>query len=363
VTEFIPPAGMILAGLLALGAGGELLVRGASQLAAAARITPLVIGLTVGAFGTSSPELAVSLKASLAGQTDIAVGNVVGSNILNILLILGLSALISPLTVSSQLIRQDVPLMIVVSLLMWFLGRDGNIGRSEGILLFAILICYITWAVYQSRQEIPAARQPFEQRYPIPAGVSWRQVGWQIGLVLAGLVLLTLGAKWLVSGTVTAARLLGMGELLIGLTIVALGTSLPEVAASVLATWRGERDIAVGNVIGSNLFNILCVLGLSATISAEGVAVPAAALGFDIPVMIAVAAVCLPIFFTGQRIARWEGGLFLGYYVLYTVYLVLSETQAGLSRTLGTAVWTVVIPLTAVTLLASILATLRKRRA
>jgi cation:H+ antiporter len=354
--------GPILAGLVALGAGGEMLVRGASRLAAAARITPLVIGLTVVAFGTSSPELAVSLKASLAGQTDIAVGNVVGSNILNILFILGVSALVSPLTVSSQLIRLDVPLMIGASILMLVLGWDGNIGRGEGVLLFAILICYIVWAVYQSRRETSAARQQFEQEYPIPARASWRQVGRQIGLVLVGLVLLTLGAKWLLVGAVTVARLLGMSELLIGLTIVAVGTSLPEVAASVLASWRGERDIAVGNVIGSNLFNILCVLGLSAAVSAQGVAVPVSALRFDIPVMIAVAVVCLPIFVTGQQIARWEGGLFLGYYVAYTLYLVLSETQPSTSTTFGTVMWALVIPLTAVTLLLSLWGALRSRR-
>ncbi|NLF71461.1 MAG: calcium/sodium antiporter [Candidatus Anammoximicrobium sp.] len=363
MTESLIPLGLILAGLLALGAGGELLVRGASKLAAAARITPLVVGLTVVAFGTSSPELAVSLDASLAGQTDIAVGNVVGSNIMNILFILGISALVSPLTVSSQLIRLDVPLMIGASVLMLVLSSDGNIGRGDGGLLFGILVCYIVWTVWQSRRETSEARRQFEQEYAVPERVSRRQVVRQIGLVLAGLVLLTLGAECLVDGATAIARLLGMSELLIGLTIVALGTSLPEVAASVLATWRGERDIAVGNVIGSNLFNILCVLGLSAAVSPQGIAVSAAALRFDIPVMIAVATVCLPIFFTGQRIARWEGGLFLGYYVAYTVYLVLSETDPAMSRTLGKVMWTAVLPLTAMTLLLSLCGALRHRRA
>ena len=253
--------------------------------------------------------------------------------------------------------------MIGASILMLVLCWDGNIGRGEGVLLFAILICYIAWTVCQSRRETSAARQQFEQEYPTLAHVSWRQVNRQIGLVLMGLVLLTLGAKWLVDGSSTIARLLGMSELLIGLTIVAVGTSLPEVAASVLASWRGERDIAVGNVIGSNLFNILCVLGLSAAVSAQGVAVPVSALRFDIPVMIAVAVVCLPIFVTGQQIARWEGVLFLGYYLAYLLYLVLSETQPTMSRTFGTVMWALVIPLTAVTLLLSILGTLRTRRA
>jgi cation:H+ antiporter len=362
MTELLIAAGLILAGLLALGAGGEVLVRGAARLAAAARITPLVIGLTVVAFGTSSPELAVSVKASLTGQTALAVGDVVGSNILNILLILGISALIAPLTVSSQLIRWDVPLMIGASLLVWLLGWDGRISRGDGILLFALLLTYVAWSVYQCRREPAVAREPFERQYAIPAGAAWRYLGLQLGRVLVGLVILILGAKWLLDGAVTIARLLDMNELLIGLTVVAVGTSLPEVAASVLATWRGLRDIAVGNVIGSNLFNILCVLGLSAVVAPDGIAVPAAALRFDIPVMIAVAAVCLPIFFTGQRIARWEGGLFLGYYVLYTVYLVLSETQMAASRTFGTILVAVVLPLTAVTLLLSFVGSLRKRR-
>ena len=362
MTEYIVPAGLVLAGLLALGAGGEMLVRGASRLAAVARITPLVIGLTVVAFGTSSPELAVSLKASLAGQMDIAVGNVVGSNILNVLLILGISALISPLTVSSQLIRVDIPLMVGASVLVWVLGRDGSIGRIEGVCLFAALICYVSWSVYQSRREQPETRQQYERKYASSQGASRRLVCQQIGFVLAGLIMLTAGSKFLVDGASTIARLLGMSELLIGLTVVAVGTSLPELAASILASWRGERDIAVGNVVGSNLFNILCVLGLSAAISREGIPVPAAALRLDIPVMIAVAVLCFPIFFTGQQIARWEGGLFLGYYFVYTFYLMLSGSHAAMTDAVGMVLVAVVIPLTLVPLLVSLLRTLCRRR-
>jgi len=350
-----------LGGLALLLLGADLLVRGASRLALALGLTPIVVGLTVVSIGTSAPELAISVGGALAGTPDLALGNIVGSNIANVLLILGLVALVTPLVVHRQLVWLDVPLMIGASILMLVLGGDGNIGRGEGVLLFAMLICYVAWAVYQSRRETSEARRQFEQEYPIPERVSWRQVGRQIGLVLLGLVLLTVGARWLVDGASTIARLLGMSELLIGLTIVALGTSLPEVAASVLASWRGERDIAVGNVIGSNLFNILCVLGLAAAVSPQGVAVSAAALRFDIPVMIAVAVVCLPIFFTGQQIARWEGALFLGYYVAYTLYLVLSETRPAMSRTLGEVMWSVVIPLTAATLLLSLLGTVRRR--
>ena len=204
--------------------------------------------------------------------------------------------------------------------------------------------------------------EPFEQKYATPRDVSWKPVCRQIGLVLVGLAMLTMGAKWLVDGASAIARFLGMGELLIGLTIVAIGTSLPEVAASALASWRGERDIAVGNVIGSNLFNILCVLGLSAAVSSQGVAVPDAALRLDIPVMIAVAVVCFPIFFTGQQIARWEGGLFLAYYVMYTLCRVLSESRATITDAVGTILLAVVIPLTAVPLLLSLLRAVYSRR-
>lgn len=341
----------IVGGLAILVAGGELLVRGASRIAALAGVSPLVIGLTVVAFGTSSPELAVSLKASLDGQTDIAVGNVVGSNIFNVLFILGVSAMVTPLVVSSQLIRVDVPLMIVVSVASLLLGLDGTIGRFEGLGLFIGLVCYTGWSICQSRKETAAVQEEFEREFAGPSKKGAAQVVLQIGLILGGLVLVTLGAKWLVDGAVTIAKLLGMSELLIGLTIIAAGTSLPEGAASILASLKGERDIAVGNVVGSNIFNIMCVLGLSSAISPGGVGVSQTALRLDIPVMIAVAASCLPIFFTGHVIARWEGGLFLGYYCAYTAYLILAATNQAVSRTFGGVMLGFVLPLTAVTLL------------
>ena len=343
---------LILAGLLALVAGGELLVRGASGLAAAARISPLVIGLTVVAFGTSAPELAVSVKASFDGQADIAVGNVVGSNIFNVLFILGISALIAPLVVSSQLIRLDVPLMIVLSILLLLLGWDGALGKVDGALLFGILVVYTVWLIVQSRRETAAVQQEFQAEFGTGAGASpARLLLIQGGLIAVGLVLLVLGADWLVEGAVQIARQVGMSELMIGLTIVAAGTSLPEVAASVLATFRGHRDIAVGNVVGSNIFNICSVLGLSALVAPGGVTVSPAAAQFDIPVMIAVALACLPIFFTGHTIARWEGGLFFAYYCAYTGYLVLAMTDPATGRTLGMIMLGFVLPLTVVTLL------------
>ena len=351
---------LMVGGLAILVVGGELLVRGASRMAALAGISPLVIGLTVVAFGTSSPELAVSLKASLGGQTDIAVGNVIGSNIFNVLFILGVSALVTPLLVSSQLVRVDVPLMIVASVALLLLGLDGNIGRIDGIGLFLGLIFYTGWSIRQSRRETAAVKQEFSKEFSgLPHERAALQILLQIGLILAGLVLLTFGARWLVDGSVTIATRLGMSELLIGLTIIAAGTSLPEVAASIMASIKGERDIAVGNVVGSNIFNIMCVLGVSAAVSPSGVEVSQTALRLDIPVMIAVALACLPIFLTGHVIARWEGGLFLAYYFAYTGYLILAATNEAVSRTFGAIILGFVLPLTVVTLLIGVARSLK----
>ena len=266
------------------------------------------------------------------------------------LFILGVSALISPLVISSRLIRFDVPLLIAASFAMLILGLDGTIGRIDGTGLFVGLICYTAWTVVKSRRESAEVKAEFDQGFTKNSKPTVAQIGLQIVLIVVGLVLLTFGARWLVDGSVTIARMAGMSELLIGLTFVAAGTSLPEVATSVLASIRGERDIAVGNVIGSNIFNILCVLGLSAAFVPNGVQISNTALSLDIPVMISVAVACLPIFFTGHLIARWEGGLFLGYYVAYTTYLVLAATVPSISRTFGIVMLVFVVPLTVITL-------------
>lgn len=345
--------GYIVVGLALLVFGGDLLVRGASRLAAAMRISPLVIGLTVVAFGTSSPELAVSLRSAWAGNADIAVGNVVGSNILNVLLILGMSACIVPLVVSSQLIRWDVPLMIAVSLSMLVFGLDGRIGRAEGTVYVFCLVAYLYWSVRQSRREKSEVKAEFRQEFAHRDLGPARTVS-QLVMIVAGLLLLGIGANWLVQGAVTIATMAGVSQLIIGLTIVSAGTSLPEIVTSVLAAYRGERDIAVGNVVGSNLFNILCVLGLSSIISPNGITVSPAAMRFDIPVMVAVALACFPIFFTGNAIVRWEGGLFLFYYCAYTSYLVFDASQSDFSRSIAGVMIVFVIPLTIITLLVTV---------
>lgn len=338
-------------GLIALVLGAELLVRGASRLALSFGISPLVVGLTVVAFGTSSPELAVSIKSAWSGQVDIALGNVVGSNIFNVLFILGVSAIIVPLVVHQQLIRQEVPVLIGASLLLWALAADGGISRIDGLILAGLLLAYTFFLIHQSRKETAAVRQEYEGTAP-GDGSAWdRHWSVQILLVLAGLRLLVLGSTWLVETAVTLARLMGVSELVVGLTIVAAGTSLPEVATSVLAAIRGQRDIAVGNVVGSNLFNLLGVLGISASVAPADLAVAPSMLAFDVPVMAAVAVACLPIFFTGNLIARWEGGLFLAYYAAYTAYLIMDATGHDAQSGFSTIMSGFVLPLTAITLL------------
>lgn len=358
---------LLAAGLVLLVVGAEGLVRGASKLALGAGLSPLVVGLTVVAFGTSAPELAVSIGASRSGQAALALGNVVGSNVFNVLFILGVSALVAPLVANRQLTRLDVPIGIGVSVGALLLALDGTVSRLDGLLLVVGLVGYAALQVLIARAESASARGeppnspdgssvttgagpiPVESAAEDPPAL-W-QWGLDVGLVVGGLVFLVLGAGWFVEGAIEAARRLGLSELVIGLTIVAGGTSLPEFATSVLASVRGQRDIAIGNVVGSNIFNLLGVLGFSATVSPTGIAVSGSSLWFDFPVMIAAAVACLPIFYTGHRIARWEGALFLGYYGAYVAYLVLSTTEHAALSAFSTAMAAFVLPLTAVTLL------------
>lgn len=317
---------LFIAGFVMLVAGAEALVRGASRLAGAMGISPLVIGLTVVSFGTSSPEIAVSVQSAFAGEADIAIGNVVGSNIANILVVLGLSAAAAPLVVSRQLIRIDVPLMIGASFLILLLGIDGNLSRFDGGLLFSLFTLHTSFMVHQSRKE----KKRLDDEYIREYGDKRKQsaLDWFLNpmFILAGLALLVTGSGWLVDGAVVIAKALGVSEFVIGLTIIAIGTSLPEVATSMVASIRGERDIAVGNAVGSNLYNILLVLGLSGLVAPDGLTVTNAALRYDIPIMIGVALLCVPSFFR-ERIGRWEGTAFLLLYVCYVAYLYLSAAH------------------------------------
>lgn len=353
---------LFVLGLILLVEGAELLVRGSSRLATASGISPLVVGLTIVAFGTSAPELAVALGATWSGQPDLALGSVVGSNIANILLILGVAALISPLVVVPQILRLDIPVMIGVSGLLLALALDGRIGRADSALLVAGLLAYTGWTIVQSRRASAALVADFATEYGDARSLSARVLLGQLALVAGGLAMLTLGAGWLVDGAVSAAQYLGVSDLIIGLTVVAIGTSLPEVAASAVASLRGEREIAIGNVVGSCIFNILSVLGLAGLFSPAGISIPASALWFDLPVMLAVALACLPIAFHGYAILRWEGALLLAYYAAYTLYLVLNATQHAALATFSLVMWAFVLPLTVLTLLVIVVRDLHTAR-
>lgn len=346
-----------VAGLVFLVVGAELLVRGASKLATAAGISPLVVGLTVVAFGTSSPEVAASLAAAVQGQGDIAFGNVIGSNIFNILLILGLSAIVAPLIVAIQLVRIDVPIMIGSAVALVVMGLDGRIGRVDGLILFGSLVVYIVYTLRASRREGAQTNEREEAR-----ARGGKAIALNLLWVVLGLAVLVLGARWLVDGAVAAARAFGVSELVISLTIIAAGTSLPEVAASLIAAFRGQRDIAVGNVVGSNIFNILCVMGLAGLLSPDGVPAARSAMVFDIPVMLAASVACLPIFFSGFRIDRWEGFLLFGYYCAYVAFVLLAAAEHAALDEFSWIMLAFVLPLTVVTLVVVGLRAFRRHR-
>ncbi|MEZ5397627.1 MAG: calcium/sodium antiporter, partial [Bryobacterales bacterium] len=310
-------------------------------------LAPLVVGLTVVAYGTSAPEMAVSVQAALRGSADVAVGNVVGSNIFNVLFILGLSALIVPLSVDRALLRRDIWVMIATSILVPLFAWHGTIGRVSGVALLAGAVGYTVWLIRSAQSEL-VDEEKRQGRKSSGIGVS-------LAVIVGGLAALALGASWLVDSSTAMARQWGVSELVIGLTVVAAGTSLPEVATSVVAAMRGERDIAVGNVVGSNIFNILAVLGAAAAAAPEGVAVSSTAMRLDIPVMIAAAVACLPIFFSHARIDRWEGACFLGAYAAYAVLLYLDASDSHLEHPFRNAMLWVVLPIVALALGLSVL--------
>ena len=348
---------LFIAGLAALFIGANALVHGASKLALSLGISPLVVGLTVVAFGTSAPEMAVSTGAAINGQADIAVGNVVGSNIFNILFILGLSALVAPLIVHTQLIRQEVPIMVGTVVLLIAISLDGHIGMWDSSLLFGLMILYTIFLIRQSSHASKGETAQFDAEHFKAKSNTWdaRRVV-QLGLIAFGLLLLVLGSDWLVTASVAFAKRLGISDLVIGLTIVAAGTSMPEVAASLVAAFKGERDIAVGNVVGSNIFNVLASLGLGGLVSgASGIVIAPSILTFDLWVLAAVSLACLPIFLSGREIARWEGGVFLIYYIAYVSYMIMAAEVHDALPQFSNAMLSFVLPLTIITLVVSVL--------
>jgi cation:H+ antiporter len=308
-----------LAGLVAVVAGAELLVRGASRIAVTLGISPLVVGMTVVAFGTSAPEMAVSVSASASGRPDLAIANVVGSNVFNVLGIVGLCAVVAPVAARTRVVRREIPIMVVASVGFLLLAVDGALGALEGVLLLLALVASTVATLRHERGAEAHSDAPPGRANLLVDGAS----------VLVGLVLLVLGARWLVGAAVATAAALGVSELVIGLTIVAVGTSVPELATSLVALLRGQRDLAIGNVVGSNLFNLLGIAGLSALLAPGGLQVDAQVLAFDAWVMLAASAILLPMALTGAAVVRWEGALLLSGYLTYTAVVVAIATGAA----------------------------------
>ncbi|WP_255727600.1 calcium/sodium antiporter [Nesterenkonia sp. DZ6] len=371
---------LLLGGFVLLVGGGEALVRGAASLGRTVGLSSLIIGLTVVSFATSAPELAVSTGAALSGSPGLAVGNVVGSNIANILFVMGLTAIFGALFVKIQLIKADIPIMIGLSGLALLMALDGGYSLLDGIVLLGLLLAYLVVTLVMARRQTRREAREEAERLDVDtvlAGGSvrltkglrtskLRAVLIDVLLVLGGVALLVVGAQMLVTASTTIAMVLGVSDLIIGLTIVAIGTSLPELATSIIAALRGERDMAVGNLVGSNIFNIGAVLGITAIIAPDGVEVASAAVNFDLPVMIAVALVLLPLAFTAQAIGRWEGLVLVALYSAYVVYLVLYAAGHSALQPFSSAMLWFVLPITALWIAALVgyeVGVLRTRRA
>jgi len=305
----------LIAGLVLLFIGAEGLIRGSSNLAIKIGITPLVVGLTVVAFGTSTPELVVSLKAALLGNSSISLGNVVGSNIANIALILGVASLIRPLDVHAKVIMREIPIMIGISVLLLLLLFDGELGFIDGLIFVVGLIVYLVVNVLIARKEKnPEIDTEFSEGLKSKLGIPV-----SIILMIAGLGLLILGADLFVQSAVAIAKIFNVSDAIIGLTIVAIGTSLPELITSIVAAYKNEADIAIGNVVGSNVFNILGILGITALI------IPISSVGIsyvDLGVMLVTAIILFPLSRSGFSISRVEGIFLLAGYAGYIYYLI-----------------------------------------
>lgn len=314
----ILPIIWFIAGLIALVGGAEILVRAVTKLAAQIGISKLLISLTVVALGTSAPELAISIQAGINGETDIMIGNIIGSNISNTLLILGLAALVIPIKVNISLIKIDTPIMIGATLLVFFFALNGFISFWECLALSLLLVIYM---IFLARQGGPDVVTPIKKpEKKLSSTIIY------IALCIVGFILLIVGARWMIDSAIIFAEWAGVSELVIGLTVVAIGTSLPEVVVVLVAALKKERDIAVGSIIGSNILNLLLVLGVSGLFIDGAIPVQSVLLQFDIPVLIAASLLCIPIFYTGFRIERWEGGILLFFYLSYLFYLYLSNT-------------------------------------
>ena len=343
MTYFIHSSLEVLTGIGLLFAGGELFVKGSVALALIIGIPQLVIGLTVVSLGTSAPELFVSVSSVLNGSDVLAVSNVVGSNIFNVLVVLGASAIVLPLKVESRLVRRDVPLLIAVSTAVWGMASAGKVTWQAGIALLIALAINTIWEIRTVREEPEGTEDAEPEVANNFSSNAWLK---SICFLLGGICLLTFGANFLVSGASTAASLLGVSEAVIGLTIVSAGTSMPELITSLVAALRGRTDLAIGNVVGSSLLNQLLVLGISAVVSGKsGLIVESILIQKDLPIMILTTLACMPIFWTNGRISRQEGIILVTLYFVYLIDQVLPKTLPTWQDEFRLVVLCVVIPI------------------
>jgi cation:H+ antiporter len=312
-------------GLAALIAGAELMVRSGTALAARIGVSPLLIGLTIVAIGTSAPELAIGIDSALQGNGALAVGNIAGTNTVNILLILGLSAALRPLAIRQQTLRLDLPIMVLAAAAMLALSWDGVLTRMDGVVLVGLGVFYTYALVVAGRRQSKRVKAEFAQEFGRRRFLS-RKNAVELAVLLAGIVVIVVGAEWLVDGAVELARLWGVSDAFIGLTVVAIGTSAPELVTTVVSTIRNERDMAIGNLIGSSVYNICVILGITCLVPAAGIEVGPNLIRVDIPVMLLVAALCIPVFVSGRKVSRLEGTLFVAAYCAYLAYLIVFQT-------------------------------------
>lgn len=358
-----------LGGLIGLLIGGHFVVDGASKIGARFGLSPMVIGLTVVAAGTSAPELAVVFRAIAADDTELAIGSIIGSNIANVLLVLGLVATFGTIRVTNRVVRVDIPIMIGASVALLVLSLDNRLSRLDGILLFSALVAFVTWTLWATPKHTeehlgeggggPGADLGIRVKAgPLAGGL--KALGVEVVGLVVGIGALAVAARFVVSGAEEIAISLGVPELIVGLTIVALGTSAPEIVTTVIAALKGRRDLAVGNAVGSNIFNILLVLGASTTLAPRGIAISRDALELDLPILVAAAVACLPIVFWDNKLDRWEGAVFVGYYLAYLTFLVLDATGHRASDPFAFVLLAFVMPLTVLTLAVVVF---RQRRA
>ncbi len=317
------PVVTMLFGLVLLTAGAELVVRGGSRLAVLAGVSPLVVGLTVVAIGTSAPELAIGIDSARQGAGDLALGNIAGTNIVNTLFVLGLTAFLAALPLHPRVPRVDLPMMVGSAALLLVMSLDRHLSLFDGLVLVVGGVAYTAGVVWTSRRDAPGLGAEYEQliegpeQEQRPAERSLGVLGRQLAVVVVGLGVIVFGADRLVSGAVSIATSLGVSDAFVGLTAVAIGTSAPELVTAIVASIRGERDIAVGNLFGSSVYNVLIILGITVIASPGGLDVPSDLVRFDLPAMLAVSILCIPVFLTGHKVSRREGAMFLSLYAAY----------------------------------------------